>query len=65
MGAMEGLMEAGILVIPGAQGDADVVTAAYLDGSLSGDDSALHCGHHGHQGEGSNGECSNGECSCH
>jgi Mrp family chromosome partitioning ATPase/predicted Fe-Mo cluster-binding NifX family protein len=65
MGAMEGLMEAGILVIPGAQGDADVVTAAYLDGSLSGDDSALHCGHHEHQGEGSNGECSNGECSCH
>ncbi len=35
MNAMEGLMGAGILVVPGAQGDADVAAAAYLDGSLA------------------------------
>lgn len=35
MEAMEELMKTGILVIPGAQGDADVVTATYLDGGLS------------------------------
>jgi len=33
--AMEGLMNRGILVVPGAEGDADVVTAAYLDEALS------------------------------
>jgi len=33
--AMEGLMNKGILVVPGAEGDADVVTAAYLDEALS------------------------------
>ncbi|MDF2801128.1 MAG: Dinitrogenase iron-molybdenum cofactor biosynthesis protein [Anaerocolumna sp.] len=33
--AMEGLMSKGILVMPGAEGDVDVVTAAYLDGALS------------------------------
>ncbi len=35
MDAMEGLMKAGILVVPGTQGDADVAAAAYLDGSLA------------------------------
>ena len=43
--AMEGLMEAGMLVIPGAQGDIDVVTASYLDGSLQASDSPT-CDHH-------------------
>mgnify|MGYP000904607934 CR=1 FL=1 len=43
--AMEGLMEAGMLVIPGAQGDIDVVTASYLDGSLQASDGPT-CDHH-------------------
>lgn len=61
MGAMEGLMEAGILVIPGAQGDAAVAVAAYLDGSLSGENAPL-CNHHGdHDHE----EGCGGECHCH
>ncbi len=55
MGAMEGLMEAGILVIPGAQGDSDVVTAAYLDGSLAKGDGPV-CQHHEHNEE-SGSEC--------
>jgi len=40
--AMERLMNKGILVMPGAAGDSDVVTAAYLDGSLTGDKNAAH-----------------------
>lgn len=40
--AMEGLMNKGIVVMPGAGGDVDVVTAAYLDGSLTGDKNAAH-----------------------
>lgn len=40
--AMERLMNKNILVIPGAEGDVDVVTAAYLDGSFSGDTNAAH-----------------------
>ncbi|WP_442871713.1 NifB/NifX family molybdenum-iron cluster-binding protein [Anaerocolumna sp. MB42-C2] len=59
MGAMEGLMEAGILVVPGANGDADVVTAAYLDGSLA-EGTEANCDHHDHH----EGDCS-GECKCH
>jgi Mrp family chromosome partitioning ATPase/predicted Fe-Mo cluster-binding NifX family protein len=59
MGAMEGLMDAGILVIPGAQGDVDVVTQAYLDGSLE-ESNEANCGHH----HGENHECS-GECKSH
>lgn len=46
--AMEGLMEAGMLVIPGAQGDVDVVAAAYLDGSLQASDNPT-CDHHEHE----------------
>ena len=45
MGAMEGLMSAGILVVPGANGDIDVATASYLDGSLSKGDQPT-CDHH-------------------
>lgn len=48
--AMEGLMEAGMLVIPGAQGDVDVVTASYLDGSLQASDGPT-CDHHDHEQE--------------
>nr|WP_313134757.1 P-loop NTPase [Anaerocolumna sp.] len=48
--AMEGLMEAGMLVIPGAQGDVDVVTASYLDGSLQASEGPT-CDHHDHENE--------------
>ncbi|MDF2473432.1 MAG: Dinitrogenase iron-molybdenum cofactor biosynthesis protein [Anaerocolumna sp.] len=50
MGAMEGLMESGILVVPGAQGDVDVVVASYLDGSLqaSQDPTCNHSHEHDH-----------------
>lgn len=56
MGAMEGLMDAGILVIPGAQGDVDVAAAAYLDGSLSGENAPV-CDHHKEQGENCGNDC--------
>ncbi|QHQ60569.1 P-loop NTPase [Anaerocolumna sedimenticola] len=59
MGAMEGLMDAGILVVPGAKGDADVVTAAYLDGSLA-ESTEPNCDHHDH-----NEEACSSECKCH
>lgn len=61
MGAMEGLMSAGILVIPGAQGDADVVTAAYLDGSLSDSTNPTCDHHHSHEGH----DHCGGSCNCH
>ncbi len=65
MGAMEGLLAAGILVIPGTQGDADVVTAAYLDGTLPESNNPT-CDHHHdddhHHDE--NHSCS-GECGSH
>ncbi len=60
MGAMEGLMDAGILVIPGAIGDIDVAVAAYLDGTLT-DSSQANCDHHEH---GNSDSCS-GNCNCH
>lgn len=60
MGAMEGLMEAGILVIPGATGDVDVAAAAYLDGSLA-ESSLPTCDHHDHDHE----ENCGGTCNCH
>jgi len=46
--ALEGLMAEGILVIPGAQGDIDVVTSSYLDGSLQASNNPT-CDHHGHE----------------
>ncbi|MDF2587826.1 MAG: Dinitrogenase iron-molybdenum cofactor biosynthesis protein [Anaerocolumna sp.] len=58
MGAMEGLMDAGILVIPGAQGDVDVVTQAYLDGSLE-ENNEANCGHHHDENHECSGECKN------
>lgn len=60
MGAMDGLMDAGILVIPGQMGDADVITAAYLDGSLS-ESTSPTCDHHDHEGHESCGDT----CNCH
>ncbi|MFV0344456.1 MAG: NifB/NifX family molybdenum-iron cluster-binding protein [Anaerocolumna sp.] len=32
--AMEGLMAGGVLVVPGANGDSDVLVASYLDGAF-------------------------------
>jgi Mrp family chromosome partitioning ATPase/predicted Fe-Mo cluster-binding NifX family protein len=55
-GAMEGLMAAGILVIPGTTGDIDVVVASYLDGSLA-DGNESTCNHSHEDGEGCKGEC--------
>lgn len=60
MSAMEGLMDAGILVIPGAKGDIDVAVAAYLDGALE-DSSQANCDHHEH----SNSDPCSGNCNCH
>ncbi len=60
MGAMEGLMEKGILVVPGTLGDADVAVAAYLDGSLA-ESAQPSCDHHDHGDEESCGE----SCVCH
>lgn len=58
--AMEALMSAGILVIPGIQGDMDVAVASYLDGSISADSKAT-CSSHDHEdGEGCH--CSGGCC---
>jgi Mrp family chromosome partitioning ATPase/predicted Fe-Mo cluster-binding NifX family protein len=59
MGAMEGLMEAGVLVIPGAVGDIDVAVAAYLDGALA-DSNEANCNHHEHSGD-----ACGGNCTCH
>jgi Mrp family chromosome partitioning ATPase/predicted Fe-Mo cluster-binding NifX family protein len=49
MGAMEGLMGAGVLVVPGAQGDVDVVVASYLDGSLVASENPTCDHHHEHE----------------
>lgn len=58
--AMEALMSAGILVIPGIQGNMDVAVASYLDGSISADSRAT-CSSHSHEdGEGCH--CSGGCC---
>lgn len=54
--AMEGLMEQGMLVIPGAQGDVDVVAASYLDGSLQASDNPT-CNHHEHEHDDCHHDC--------
>lgn len=61
-GAMEALMQNGIMVVPGQQGDIDVVTQAFLDGTLM-MSNMPNCDHHGHGEEHSCGcGCSGG---CH
>ena len=67
--AMQGLLQKGILVIPGLQGDVDVAVSSYLDGSLTVSTTPT-CNHHDHEdGEGCNcGEDSEEEgchCGCH
>ncbi len=52
--AMEGLLQKGIIVIPGVQGDIDVAVSSFLDGSLS-PDNVPTCDHHDHEG---------GDCNC-
>ena len=42
--AMNLLMEAGILVIPGMQGDVDISTASYLDGAIYAEEAESSCG---------------------
>ena len=54
--AMQGLLQNGILVIPGVSGDIDVAVAGYLDGSLTANN-APTCNHHDHE----DGECTCGE----
>lgn len=62
-GAMNALMNAGITVVAGAEGDADAAVEAYLRGELV--SSGANCDHHGH-GEGH--ECGHhgdeDECGC-
>ena len=70
--AMESLMEHGIMVVPGVQGDIDVAVGSLLDGSLSASKEAT-CDHHDHdhhheEGEGCNCGCGGheeeGGCGC-
>ncbi len=44
-GALDALLKAGIIVIPGQQGDIDVATAAFIDGSLFASDKPTCQGH--------------------
>ena len=49
---MQGLLQEGILVIPGLQGDVDIAVSSYLDGSLTAS-TIPTCDHHDHEhGEG-------------
>ncbi len=61
--AMQMMMEAGILVVPGMQGDVDVAVAAYLDGSAgaSYDSNCDHLACPGHE-EGEDCTCAGGCC---
>lgn len=54
-GAMNALMENQIMVVPGQQGDIDVVTQAFLDGTLM-MSTTPNCDHH-HEDEGHSCEC--------
>lgn len=56
--AMEQLMSAGITVVPGQQGDINVVTAAFLDGSLSSSNIPTCAEHESHESCGTCGGCS-------
>lgn len=58
LGAMQALMEAGILVVPGMKGDIDVAVASYLDGSVQAS-TEPNCDHHQ---EGEAHSCSGGGC---
>lgn len=61
-GAMLALSEAGILVVPGVTGDADMAVADFLKGILQ-PDGAANCSHHG-EGHACGGGC--GSCGgCH
>ncbi|MBO5197947.1 MAG: P-loop NTPase [Lachnospiraceae bacterium] len=61
--AMQLLMEDGILVVPGMQGDVDVAVASYLDGS-AGTSCEANCDHSDCPGHEDGGECGCSGC-CH
>lgn len=65
--ALNGLLQNGIMVIPGVQGDIDVAVNSFLDGSLMASNTAT-CDHHDHgDGEGCScgGDCGDeGGCGC-
>ena len=58
--AMQGLLQEGILVIPGVQGDVDIAVSSYLDGSLMASNTPT-CSHH----EQEDGEEEGCHCGCH
>ncbi|MCR5419787.1 MAG: DUF134 domain-containing protein [Lachnospiraceae bacterium] len=63
MGARNVLMEAGIQVLPGVDGEADIMVNDYLAGKLVYDPDT-ECHHHDHEhGEGH--ECHHGDCGSH
>jgi len=59
MGAMQALMQADILVVPGLTGDIEVAVAGYLDGVL-GTSTEPNCNSHGSGDDG----CGAGGCGC-
>lgn len=62
-GAADALMDAGIEVMSGAEGDADVAVATYLRGAMT--SAGVNCDHHDHHHDeaGGCGGCSGGGCS--
>ena len=62
-GAAEALTDAGIEVMSGAEGDADVAVATYLRGGMT--SAGVNCDHHDHHHDegGGCGGCSSGGCS--
>lgn len=71
MEAMEGLMNNSIMVVPGASGDADVLVAAYLDGSLQKENlyekssSVCSCNKDGQKEQEDCGCKTSDSCNCH
>jgi len=63
MGAMQALMQADILVVPGLTGDIEVAVAGYLDGVL-GTSTEPNCSSHDSGEDGCGGGCGC-SCGCH
>jgi len=61
-GARMALEEAGVSLLPGAEGDADAAVRAYLAGTLAADPDAV-C--HEHDGDAGHGCLSGGDCGAH
>ena len=60
MGARMALDEAGIVLLPGVEGPADLIVESYINGTLEFDPDA-HCDHHGH---GEDHDCHHHENGC-